>query len=204
MGSTVGELGCWVDPSVTRLIQTGLEHSRVPDVGTYLELGNVPCRRAHNIVHSFNLRFDESQSILYHAFKTTIFISPGSRQPFHKTCRSIISGISSTRYRLPIGPFNGAEGSARNWKIYNCGMGYSTFGNASPRGKHWYIVIVCPSLSTSYRLIAMILLAKMTPKLKEPFALDSTRPRIAPLVFWFYDILKLWHRLHKFLKLEKV
>ncbi|CCM06091.1 uncharacterized protein FIBRA_08338 [Fibroporia radiculosa] len=32
VGATVGELGCWIDSSVTRMIQTGLEHSRVPDI----------------------------------------------------------------------------------------------------------------------------------------------------------------------------
>ncbi|OBZ75775.1 Peroxisomal biogenesis factor 6 [Grifola frondosa] len=36
VGATVGELGCWVDSSITRMIQTGIEHSRVPDVGQYL------------------------------------------------------------------------------------------------------------------------------------------------------------------------
>ena len=38
-GSTVGELGCWVDFSITRMIQTGLEHARVPELGSYLEPG---------------------------------------------------------------------------------------------------------------------------------------------------------------------
>ncbi|KAI8998975.1 AAA-domain-containing protein [Trametes punicea] len=36
VSATVGELGCWVDPSATRMVQTGIEHSRVPDVGQYL------------------------------------------------------------------------------------------------------------------------------------------------------------------------
>ncbi|KAJ7684814.1 AAA-domain-containing protein [Mycena polygramma] len=35
LDSTMGEMGCWIDPSVTRLIQTGVEHCRVPDVSTY-------------------------------------------------------------------------------------------------------------------------------------------------------------------------
>lgn len=39
VGSTMGELGCWVDSSATRIIQTGVEHSRIPDVATYLQLG---------------------------------------------------------------------------------------------------------------------------------------------------------------------
>ncbi|KAG6813100.1 hypothetical protein H0H92_013954 [Tricholoma furcatifolium] len=36
-GTTIGELGCWVDSSVTRVVQAGVEHSWVPDVGTYFE-----------------------------------------------------------------------------------------------------------------------------------------------------------------------
>ncbi|KAJ7435381.1 AAA-domain-containing protein [Mycena galericulata] len=35
LDSTMGELGCWIDPGVTRIIQTGVEHCRIPDVGTY-------------------------------------------------------------------------------------------------------------------------------------------------------------------------
>ncbi|KAH9830946.1 AAA-domain-containing protein [Rhodofomes roseus] len=43
LGSAVGELGCWVDPSVTRMIQTGVEHARVPDMARYLNIqGSVP------------------------------------------------------------------------------------------------------------------------------------------------------------------
>jgi peroxin-6 len=39
IGSTIGELGCWVDSAFTHMIQAGVEHSRVPDVGTYMGLG---------------------------------------------------------------------------------------------------------------------------------------------------------------------
>ncbi len=39
VGATVGELGCWVDTAVTRMVQTGVEHSRVPDMGGYLAIG---------------------------------------------------------------------------------------------------------------------------------------------------------------------
>ena len=38
-GSTLGELGCWVDSSVTRMVQTGVEHTRVPDARMYSQLG---------------------------------------------------------------------------------------------------------------------------------------------------------------------
>ncbi|KAI5124021.1 hypothetical protein M0805_003853 [Coniferiporia weirii] len=34
-GTTFGELGCWIDSSMTRVIQTGLEHSFAPDTPDY-------------------------------------------------------------------------------------------------------------------------------------------------------------------------
>ncbi|KAI0948498.1 hypothetical protein AcV7_009223 [Taiwanofungus camphoratus] len=42
VGSTVGELGCWVDPTITRIIQTGIEHSRVPDTAAYIGIKKSP------------------------------------------------------------------------------------------------------------------------------------------------------------------
>ncbi|KAG6910884.1 hypothetical protein DXG01_006567 [Tephrocybe rancida] len=36
-GSTIGELGCWVDTSATRMVQAGVEHSWIPNLGTYFE-----------------------------------------------------------------------------------------------------------------------------------------------------------------------
>lgn len=35
----MGEMGCWVDSNVTQIMQTGLEHSHVPDVSVYLGIG---------------------------------------------------------------------------------------------------------------------------------------------------------------------
>lgn len=40
-GATLGELGCWFDPTTTRMVQTGVEHTRVPDVRTYLSIDKV-------------------------------------------------------------------------------------------------------------------------------------------------------------------
>ena len=37
--STIGELGCLVDPAFTRMVQTGVEHSRIPEAATYLGAG---------------------------------------------------------------------------------------------------------------------------------------------------------------------
>ena len=39
MAATMGELGCWVDTQSTKMVQTGVEHSRVPDVTSYLGIG---------------------------------------------------------------------------------------------------------------------------------------------------------------------
>ncbi|KAJ4480455.1 P-loop containing nucleoside triphosphate hydrolase protein [Lentinula edodes] len=41
-GSTVGELGCWFDPDSTRMVQTGVDHSFVPDVGGYFGSVRIP------------------------------------------------------------------------------------------------------------------------------------------------------------------
>ena len=46
-GSALGELGCWIDTSVTRMTQTGVEHTRIPDVTSYLQIGrarHIPVR----------------------------------------------------------------------------------------------------------------------------------------------------------------
>ena len=37
----MGELGCWIDPASTRIMQTGLEHSRIPDPGSYFDPGTL-------------------------------------------------------------------------------------------------------------------------------------------------------------------
>jgi len=34
----MGELGCWIDTFVTKMVQTGVENSWVPDVSSYLGL----------------------------------------------------------------------------------------------------------------------------------------------------------------------
>lgn len=39
IGSTIGELGCWIDSAVTRVVQTGTEHSRIPNVAAYIGAG---------------------------------------------------------------------------------------------------------------------------------------------------------------------
>ncbi|KAJ7081533.1 P-loop containing nucleoside triphosphate hydrolase protein [Mycena crocata] len=53
LDSTMGELGCWIDPAVTRLIQTGVEHCRVPDVGTYFHPDRNSPRALFAIMNGF-------------------------------------------------------------------------------------------------------------------------------------------------------
>jgi peroxin-6 len=36
LGLSAGELGCWVDATVTRVTSTGVEHARVPDASILL------------------------------------------------------------------------------------------------------------------------------------------------------------------------
>ena len=37
--AALGELGCWVDSNITQILQVGVEHSYVPDVSGYLDIG---------------------------------------------------------------------------------------------------------------------------------------------------------------------
>jgi len=38
----MGELGCWMDPLFTRLVQTGVENAFVPDVDSFLGISKRP------------------------------------------------------------------------------------------------------------------------------------------------------------------
>ena len=46
LGLSAGELGCWVDTTVTRVTQTGVEHVRIPDASTILSTWFLPSLRA--------------------------------------------------------------------------------------------------------------------------------------------------------------
>jgi len=56
VGSMLGELGCWMDPAVTRMVQTGVQHSWVPDLGKYIELDPMSprCHLATLMTRSFS------------------------------------------------------------------------------------------------------------------------------------------------------
>ncbi|KAJ7191062.1 AAA-domain-containing protein [Mycena pura] len=54
LDSAVGELGCWVDPKVTRLIQTGVEHCRVPYAGTYFHSDRNSPRSLFSMLNTFS------------------------------------------------------------------------------------------------------------------------------------------------------
>ena len=46
LGLSAGELGCWVDTTVTRVTQTGVEHVRIPDASAFLSAWFLPLLRA--------------------------------------------------------------------------------------------------------------------------------------------------------------
>ena len=46
VAATMGELGCKIDPKVTRIVQQGVEHTRIPDISEYLGLS------AHNYAYT--------------------------------------------------------------------------------------------------------------------------------------------------------
>jgi len=82
-GSTVGELGCWVDSAVTRIIQTGLEHARVPGLGSYLESG----------IYSF--------AVVLCSVMTVFLDVQHGRSTF-----SFLKRLSSSRLLCPEAPFS--------------------------------------------------------------------------------------------------
>ncbi|KXN87722.1 Peroxisomal biogenesis factor 6 [Leucoagaricus sp. SymC.cos] len=86
-GSTVGELGCWIDSSVTRMVQTGLEHARVPEIGSYLE----PDTQHNRAIFSFLKRLPFSH-----------LLSP--KAPFSKLLALVSAGFSpqSVNYNLQL------------------------------------------------------------------------------------------------------
>lgn len=36
--ATMGELGCLIDPTITKMVQTGLEHARIPNVRSFFDI----------------------------------------------------------------------------------------------------------------------------------------------------------------------
>ncbi|TFK42849.1 P-loop containing nucleoside triphosphate hydrolase protein [Crucibulum laeve] len=56
MGSTMGELGCWVDAVFTRITQAGVEHARVPDLGVYMQSDQESPRSAFDVLRNLPSR----------------------------------------------------------------------------------------------------------------------------------------------------
>ncbi|KAJ8699681.1 peroxisomal assembly protein [Pleurotus ostreatus] len=72
--SAAGELGFWIDPTITRIVQTGLEHTRIPDIGLST-LGDQGPRsllatisKQHSALLSVGSPFDQLRSILSATF----------------------------------------------------------------------------------------------------------------------------------------
>lgn len=124
-GSTVGELGCWVDSSVTRIIQTGLEHARVPGLGSYLEPGIFFCRSSLLVLCSAMTVFPDVQ----HSRSTFSFLKRLSSSrllcpeaPFSKLRDLLSAGFSrhSINYGLQLTILlKGVRGIGKFWTVFS-------------------------------------------------------------------------------------
>lgn len=129
IGSVVGELGCWVDPLVTRMIQSGVEHLRVPNVTEFMgisssKISQMQCRLAH---YSF---------VALHIVKAPVVspddLMPGgsaNHQAFHQmlALASVAFTSQASTYDLPISILlKGARGIGKfttaSWVAQSLGM----------------------------------------------------------------------------------
>jgi peroxin-6 len=82
--SPLGGLGCWIDPSATRVNQTGINHSRIPNMKNYLAAGGEVCFPSINIIGLRTLPKDTGSSIdllaKLESFPSSHLLS--SRSPF--------------------------------------------------------------------------------------------------------------------------
>jgi hypothetical protein len=203
VGSTVGELGCWVDPSVTRLIQTGLEHSRVPDVGAYVKLG-----KDLGIRSILSLTTFLADSMSPKAFYSTLVKQTSSHLLGVDSAFAKLVALSSAAlarnaidYQLELSVLlKGARGTGKFTTVAWVSQHLGT--HLLEVRVHWNDLII--SAYWLSRLTVMISSVRTTHKRKEPFVLGLRRPKIVLHVSWYFDISKLWPRRHKFLKLAKV
>ncbi|KAK0459470.1 AAA-domain-containing protein [Desarmillaria tabescens] len=90
-GATLGELGCWFDSSVTRMVQTGVEHCRVPDASAYLGLDVQPKALSYPTISDPDSSFGKLFSIA-----------------------SVVLGKHSVSYNLPLSfLLSGARGTGK-------------------------------------------------------------------------------------------
>ncbi|KAG6845032.1 hypothetical protein H0H87_001369 [Tephrocybe sp. NHM501043] len=111
-GSTMGELGCWVDTSVTRMVQAGVEHSWVPNVGSYFGTDPSSPRALYSTLNS------QGSSHL---------LAPGS--PYDKLLQfmSATSAQEAMEYKLNLSVLlKGARGTGKftvaSWVAQDLGM----------------------------------------------------------------------------------
>lgn len=63
-GATTGEFGYWVDTAVTRIIQTGLEQTRVPNCASYFGLSISSCLQCGILIKTLqNLTCPNKQAL---------------------------------------------------------------------------------------------------------------------------------------------
>lgn len=102
-GSYLGEWGCWIDHSVTRIIQTGVEHSRVPSARPSTKTGE----------------YKESVTVSIANFVGESSEATGSLRKLHALVSAAFSQ-SASEYRLQLSILlHGARGTGKMTAVTN-------------------------------------------------------------------------------------
>ena len=165
-GAGSGEWGCWVDHSITRIVQTGVEQSRVPHLayggtgGTTMRYtGSLPL--TYITTHSINIRGDRCAATV-----------PQSRQRCAHPGRSEVQAAA----------FRHSAGRTRQREdVHDSGGGRATRTSCS-RGTTLRNSPLVFSLIVCIRSIAIVYSAKTTYRPKERFEPASRRRRPVHLV----------------------
>jgi peroxin-6 len=129
VGSTIGELGCWVDTTITRILQTGVEHSRVPNISAYMGIGERHQSAGHHICVIFISRLDTGSPTRPPSIIDDPSVMPGHRSAFRKILSLISATLTShaVDYNLDVSVlFKGARGTGKftvlNWVAQHFGI----------------------------------------------------------------------------------
>ncbi len=128
VGATVGELGCWIDTAITRMVQTGIEHSRVPAMAQYFGTGIV--------LHLSSCPHYIDQSVSLY-FATTKRYSAGAGDLIWKATSSVFRSTEPASRGLPLAIDYPLARPTRRWKGNRCELGRTAIGHTSPRGRSY-------------------------------------------------------------------
>ncbi len=136
--SAAGELGFWIDSTVTRIVQTGVEHTRIPDIGPSTP-GQSPCTKELVIMYLLNyLDNRDPRSLLATISKQhSTLLSVGS--PFDQL-RSVLSATFAdfaVDYNLDLSVLlQGARGTGKStvacWVAQRLGFNILEVSFAAP------------------------------------------------------------------------